>query len=56
VDNANLSSAEPYQANERLAYKGKCIAIIKANADKGNIVVSAKAENLKAGSVTIDVK
>jgi beta-galactosidase len=56
VDNANLSSAEPYQANERLAYKGKCIAIIKANADKGKIVVSANVENLKAGSVTIDVK
>jgi beta-galactosidase len=56
VDNADLSSAEPYTSKERWAYKGKCIAIIKANAGTGTIQVSASANELKPGSITINVK
>lgn len=55
VDNADLQSSEPYQAKERWAYKGACIAIIKANANTGTIRVTANAENLKTGSVTLHV-
>lgn len=55
VDNANLSSTEPFQAKERLAYRGKCVAIIKASADKGKIIVTASADNLASGTVSIDV-
>jgi beta-galactosidase len=53
VDNADLASTEPFIAKERWAYKGSCIAIIKANANAGNITVSANADNLKAASITI---
>jgi beta-galactosidase len=56
VDNADLTSAEPYIAKERWAYKGSCIAIIKANANSGSITVTAIADNLKSGTVTVQVK
>lgn len=55
VDNADLSSTEPFGATERLAYKGRCIAIIKAGAGSGKVNVIAQAEGFKSGSVTINV-
>ena len=56
VDNADLSSSEPYQTNERWAYKGRCIAIVRANSVKGNISVSAIADDLKTGTISLSVK
>lgn len=56
VDNADLSSAEPYISNERWAYKGKCIAIIKASAVSGSIKVTASAKDLKSGSISVNIK
>jgi len=55
VDNGDISSVEPYQATERWAYKGRCIAIIKAKADAGVIKLTAKADGLKEASVTVNV-
>jgi beta-galactosidase len=56
VDNADVTSAEPFDAKERWAYKGSCIAIIKANANTGGITVTATADNLKPGTVTMQVR
>ena len=56
VDNADLASSEPYQAKERWAYKGKCIAIIKANAAEGNIKITASSNDLQSASINITVK
>jgi len=56
VDNADLSSSEPYISNERWAYKGKCIAIIKANAVSGSIKVTASSKELKSGNISINIK
>jgi beta-galactosidase len=55
VDNGDNASSEPYQAKTRWTYKGKCIAIIKASADQGKVTIKANGENLKQGTVTIDV-
>ncbi|MDP4264945.1 MAG: glycoside hydrolase family 2 TIM barrel-domain containing protein [Bacteroidota bacterium] len=56
VDNSDLASVEPFSSKERWAYKGRCIAIIKANGDAGSIHITANAENLKEGSASIEVK
>lgn len=56
VDNADLTSTEPYNATARWAYKGTCIAIIKANAAKGNILVTAVSDDLKPGNVSLTVQ
>jgi len=56
VDNADLASSEPYQAKERWAYKGKCIAIIKANANTGTIKLTVSANGLQSASLDISIK
>jgi beta-galactosidase len=55
VDSANSNSHEPYQATERDAFQGMCLAMIKANADKGRIKVTATSSNLQSASVELEV-
>ena len=56
VDNGDLSSTEAFNANERWAYKGTCIAIIKANAATGAIRITARADGLQEATAMITVK
>ena len=56
VDNADLSNSDSYLSKERWAYKGKCIAIIKANANSGTIKVTAEAAEIKSGSISVNIK
>ena len=53
VDSGNNTSHEPFQASERKAYQGRCFAMIKASAGKGQITLSASAPGLKESSVSI---
>jgi beta-galactosidase len=53
VDNADNASHEPFQANERHAFQGQCIAFVKASAPSGKMIVTASAPGLKSGSITI---
>ena len=55
VDSANSNSHEPYQAGQRQAFQGMCLALIKANADKGKIKVTATSPNLRSTSVELTV-
>src|SRR5262249_14367513 len=54
VDNGDNSSHEPFHANERHAFRGRSIAIIRARAGSGRITVTASAPGLSEGSVSID--
>lgn len=53
VDNGDNDSSEPFQARERKAYGGRCVAIIRATAGGGEITVTAKADGLQPASVKI---
>ena len=53
TDNADLTSAESFPGPKRFVYKGTCIAIVKANAAAGNITVTASADKLQPGTITI---
>ncbi len=53
VDNGDNASHEPFQAMERRAYQGRCIAMIKANAEHGRITLTASAAGLKTASLSI---
>jgi beta-galactosidase len=55
VDSANSNSHEPYQASQRKAYQGTCLALIKANAARGKITVTATSPNLRGASVELIV-
>ena len=53
VDNADNASHEPFQASERHAYHGQCVAYLKATGSFGKIVLTASAPGLKSGMVVI---
>jgi beta-galactosidase len=54
VDNADLTSTEPFQADTRKAFKGTCIAVIKAIGDSGSITVTADADDLEEGKIVLE--
>jgi beta-galactosidase len=55
VDSANSNSHEPYQASQRQAFQGMCLALIKAKTDRGKIRVTATSPNLRSASVELTV-
>jgi beta-galactosidase len=55
VDSANSNSHEPYQATQRQAFQGVCLALIKANASRGKIKLTATSPNLRSASVELTV-
>lgn len=56
VDNGSQISHESFQASERKAFHGKCLAVIMAGRSKGRVVVTATADGLKGGSVEITLE
>jgi beta-galactosidase len=55
VDNGNIVSHEAYQATERKAYKGSCIAILKAGTGAGSTTLKASVAGLPEASITLQV-
>jgi beta-galactosidase len=53
MDNADNASHEPFQASERHAFQGRCVAFVKASVSSGKMVVTASAPGLKSGKVFI---
>ncbi len=53
VDSGDTISHEPFQASERKAFQGECVAFVKASAASGNVTVAATAQGLKAATVSI---
>jgi len=57
VGNGNANSHESFQADQRKAYNGLCLVIIKSGRDMpGEIVLSASAEGLSAATLNITVR
>ena len=56
VDNGNVASHELYKATQRHAYRGACIALVKANEPNGKMTVKATAAGLEGSSISIEVK
>jgi beta-galactosidase len=53
VDNADNSSDEPFQAGERRAFQGRCVAFVKATAPSGKIILAASTAGLKPAKIKI---
>jgi beta-galactosidase len=56
VDNGNVASHEMYKATQRHAYRGACIALVKANQANGKITIKATADGLESSSINVEVK
>ncbi|MBN1139403.1 MAG: DUF4982 domain-containing protein [Anaerolineae bacterium] len=54
VDNGNPTSHESFQANQRRAFNGLCLAIVQATRIPGTIRVVAIAPGLKAGEIVVE--
>jgi hypothetical protein len=52
VDNGDNSSHQPFHANNRQAYQGRCFAIVKAHG-LGNITVETSGDGLASASTKI---
>ena len=53
VDNGNAASTEPFHANERRAFSGLALLIIRSRDQAGTIQVLASSENLVKAEATI---
>jgi len=55
VGNGNPASEEAYRGNQRRAYRGRCLAVVKANGAPGEIHLRAQADGLDVAEVVIQV-
>ncbi|MEZ0542185.1 beta-galactosidase GalB [Fibrella arboris] len=53
VDNGYQASLEPFRANYRKAYSGKCLAIIKTTDKPGKLTIKATSEGLQMAVVEL---
>ena len=56
LDSADMQDITPVEAGHRKPYDGRILAMVRAGAAPGSIVVRATAPGLKAGEVTISVR
>ena len=55
VDNGSQVSMEPFMADHRKAFHGKCLVVVKAGKNKGKATVTASSEGLKSAVTTIEL-
>ncbi len=53
VDNGNNASHETFQAAQRHAFQGECVAFVRATAAPGRILLTASAPGLTEGSLSL---
>jgi beta-galactosidase len=56
TDNGSETSMESFQSPDRKAFHGLCLAVVRSKTNAGNIQLTAKAEGLTDGQVTISSK
>jgi beta-galactosidase len=54
VDNGDNRSHEPFQASERRAYQGQCVAVVRATSPGGKITVQASSPGLAGATVVLE--
>lgn len=55
VDNGDRASHEPFQSLQCKTFRGRCLAILRANASSGTITLRAAASGLAGAAITIGV-
>ncbi len=55
VDSADNASHEPFQTTSRRAFRGRCVAFVKATAAAGSITITASAGDLESGTLTLNL-
>ncbi len=55
VDSADNACHDPFQAGQRHAFRGQCVACLKANGVSGRVRVSASSPGLKEGNLSLRI-
>jgi beta-galactosidase len=55
VDNGNLLDHDPFQTTERKLYEGHALAIVRATAPNGNIIITANTDGLPPTAIKIPI-
>ena len=53
VDNGLQTSMEPFKADHRKAFHGKCLLVLRAGYNEGDVKVTATSDNLEEASIEI---
>jgi beta-galactosidase len=56
VDNGNPISHEPFRADYRKVFNGKCLLVVQATEKPGMIIVNATSDGLRSASLKINTK
>ncbi len=56
VGNANPLSTESFQTEERKAWRGRCLVIVKAESKPGDIMLTVSSTGMKTSSLTLNAK
>jgi len=56
VDNGSQTSMEPFKADYRKAYNSKCLVVVKAGKEKGEIKLTASADGMLDATCVIRVR
>ncbi len=56
VDNGDQTSVESFQAHQRKAFSGLCLAILKSSTISGKIELTAKSKSLKSDKIILETK
>jgi beta-galactosidase len=56
VDNGYQASQEPFKANYRKAYNGKCLAIVRTKEQAGKVIVTASGEGLETQQLVLETR
>ena len=56
VDNGDATSFEPFQAQERAAYNGLCLVIIRSTNEPGTMTLKARSPGLPSAEVKLEAK
>ncbi len=56
VDNGCQTSLERFKADNRHAFNGKCLVVVRADRTPGSITLTAKAHDLQSASLTLEDK
>ena len=56
VDNGNQVSHEPFKANYRKAFHGKCLLVLRSKNEEGEVSIIARAEGLEEARMVINTR
>ena len=56
VDNGSQVSMEPFKADHRKAFHGKCLLVVRSGQRKGTVKITASSDNIESVSINLELQ